>query len=463
MSGQTPSAPGAPAADTRSGHRVRRLLGLGVPTALIVVSLVLTHVLGISGTSATASMQGARGALTANAFVSSIGVNTHAGYLDRSYGDFPVWRDRLVEAGIRNIRDGVAVGQWPVYDRLNELASKGIKTDLQLGRPFYGHSGALVGDPFAPVNNPAGTLDELLGVLKTHLLGAVGSVEGPNEYDLSGDPEWAATLRTYQTRMFQALQADPRTADLPVLAPSLTSHGARTRLGQVPADLGNLHNYTGGEQETSSHVDSELGQAAKVAGDRPAWSTESNPNTAVGNVGNQPGVSDRAQAIYTLRQYLEDWRKGIRRTYIYELMDELPQPGVAEMSWGILRSDGTPKPAYTALKNMISLLDDRGPAFTPGGLTPTLSGTTSATRSTLLQKRDGSYYLALWQEKSVYDILAHRDLPIGGTAVTITVPTRSTFTTYVPNDGSQPTNRTEGTTRYRVTSSAKVTFVKISG
>ena len=432
-------------------------------TALLALTVALTVapplVAGAAGATAQAA-DATPAALSADAFVSSIGVNTHTGYMDRSYGNYTVWRDRLVESGIRNIRDGVAVGQPPVYDRLNELAAKGIKTDLQLGRPFYGKWSGLTGDAFSVANNPAGTLDQLVGVLKTNLLGAVSSIEGPNEYDLSGDPNWIASLRTYQTNLYNAIKSDPATASLPVIAPSLVYGESRSALGVVPSDLGNMHNYTGGQQETSSHLDSELAQAAKVSGGKPAWSTESNPNTAVGQVGNQPAVSEKAQSIYTLRQYLEDWRKGVKRTFIYELMDETSSPLDAEMTWGILHADGTPKPAFTTIKNTIGLLADPGPSFTPGTMSPTLTGANASTRSTLLQKRDGSYYLALWQEDSVYDTAAKRDLSPLGTPVTVTVPTSSAFTTFRPTDGTSATGTASGTS-ITLTSSATPTIIQI--
>jgi hypothetical protein len=66
-------------------------------------------------------------------------------------------------------------------------------------------------------------------------------------------------------------------------------------------------------------------------------------------------------------------------------------------------NDGRPKPAYGALKNLLTLLADRGAPFEPGSLSYSLSGTTSTIRHSLFEKRDGRFYLVLWNDLPVYD------------------------------------------------------------
>ena len=66
---------------------------------------------------------------------------------------------------------------------------------------------------------------------------------------------------------------------------------------------------------------------------------------------------------------LEHFLRGEKRTYTYELIDEFDDPGKtnAEANFGLLRRDWTPKPAFAAMKNLLGLLSDPGPAFTPAG------------------------------------------------------------------------------------------------
>jgi hypothetical protein len=55
------------------------------------------------------------------------------------------------------------------------------------------------------------------------------------------------------------------------------------------------------------------------------------------------------------------------------------------------------------LSSLRGILQDPGPAFTPGALTYTLTGAASDLHHLLLQKRDGTFYLALWIEASSYN------------------------------------------------------------
>ena len=48
-------------------------------------------------------------------------------------------------------------------------------------------------------------------------------------------------------------------------------------------------------------------------------------------------------------------------------------------------------------KNFVALFEDPGAAFVPDKLTYTLSGVSTGIQQMLFQKRDGRFYLALWQ------------------------------------------------------------------
>jgi hypothetical protein len=82
-----------------------------------------------------------------------------------------------------------------------------------------------------------------------------------------------------------------------------------------------------------------------------------------------------------------------------------------------VRTDLSYKPAAYALKNLITLLKDPGPSFTPAALNYTISSPTSDVEHTLLQKRDGTFWLALWQNVLSYDPVAHQDLVVDPVSV----------------------------------------------
>jgi hypothetical protein len=87
-----------------------------------------------------------------------------------------------------------------------------------------------------------------------------------------------------------------------------------------------------------------------------------------------------------------------------------------EANFGLLRNDGSEKPAYRSVQGLLGLLRDPGPTFRPNALRYSLSGQTDRVHHTLLQKRNGSFFLALWQERSSYDTGARPNAPDDVTA-----------------------------------------------
>src|SRR5262249_24611705 len=131
------------------------------------------------------------------------------------------------------------------------------------------------------------------------------------------------------------------------------------------------------------------------------------------------GCAGRRIRRYVPRIFLEQWLRGIKRTYLYELVDL--GAGQSDNGYGLLHSNFTPKPAYNALKNMLGLLTDKGPSFQVGGLDYKLSGGNPDVQHLLLQKRDGRFFLVLWVEEPCYDMNTKKALPISTANVTITL------------------------------------------
>src|SRR4051812_31440856 len=80
--------------------------------------------------------------LSANSFVGSIGVNTHAGYAWGGYNNLALMEENLKYLGVTKLRDSIATspGAQPVVDG---LASAGYKFDfiVSSGLPSSGASG----------------------------------------------------------------------------------------------------------------------------------------------------------------------------------------------------------------------------------------------------------------------------------------------------------------------------------
>lgn len=364
----------------------------GAAVAALSVALVLPL-------SAGAAVQ----ARQANAFVDSIGVGVHLAYSDTPYvSEFATVQERLEELGVRHVRDDLYPARSDQYERLEALAAAGIGSTLILGSP----------------NNGSAGLEGLLGLAAE--LDGVEALEGPNEYStMGGDPNWIANLTAYQQQLYAGAKADPQLAALPVVGPSIV-HGDQDELGDVSAhlDRGNIHSYPQGNPPDK--LKSAIERAEINSEEKPIWATETGYHNALAWTGENKPVPEDVAATYMPRLFLEYWRWGIQRTFAYELLDQFyePEEEEAESHFGLLRNDLTPKPAFEALRNTIAILADPGAPFAPAALDYTLSeggvplaGAESPDlHKVLLQKRDGSFYLALWRTTSVWD-------PAGGAPI----------------------------------------------
>jgi hypothetical protein len=340
-------------------------------------------------------------------------------YYDTAYGNWPVAVDRLVALGVAHVRDGVygnPAMQWrdwnEAYYRAVELAAaRGIRFDVGMGRP----------------GSETGTLDELLDVVEGRLRNAVEALEAPNEFDyFVGGPTWTTRLSAYVRSLYRKVKARPSLRRLPVVGPSLVGARAPEQLGDHRSwlDLGNIHPYTGGASPTPDALSAEIDRMRPVSGSKPVWATEAGFHNALNATSGQPPVSEAAGAVYVLRTFLENFKGGIARTYAYELADEKPEPALRdpEHHFGLLRSDFSPKPAFTALKNLLTIVgtDTRAPSLRP--LRVTFSATVPDLRRLVLRKADGSYLVALWRLASVWDRDRRRPLAVDPLPVTVDLP-----------------------------------------
>jgi hypothetical protein len=369
-------------------------------------------------------------ARSADSFVGSIGVNTHFYYSNTPYvEDFSLVKQRLAELGVRHIRENIAPNERPdQYQRLRELSALGVKADLILGDPRNGIS----------------TLDHMISVVKKELTGAVDSVEGPNEFNAQGVENWVPMLREYQQHLYTAVKSDPALSSLTVIGPSITNWGDAEKLGDMSGmlDVGSAHPYTSKPPETV--VTESLERSAQTAGTKPAFTTETGYHTALNYKSSSEAfmpVTEAAQAVYVPRIFLEQFRRGVARTYSYELLNQFSDPKLTEResNFGLLRNDLTKKPAFEALQNLIAILKDSGSGAAPGSLDYSLEGNQENLRQLLLQKSDGSYYLALWRATSVWDAVKQVALNPGSSPISIKLDQPvSSVQLYAPNLSSAP-------------------------
>ena len=411
---------------------------------------------------------GAEQARSADALVESIGVCTHWGYGDTPYGfAYEKVKQKLAESGIRHIRDGY-------NPHLQELAKLGIRTTYATD----------------PDHTPEQIRDQIKAANAT--IFSIDAVEGTNEPDLF----WAGMKKTYkgmgweqgqsgiikgaiafQRDLYAAIKSDPATKNITVIGPSLgkfygydtkSPYGQKGELANA-VDWGNFHPYPGGNAFNapypyaglekyywqanfpSINIDEHpmaLDIFAGAFAPKPMCATETgySTNTAGG------GLSEAAHGKYMPRLFCEYFRRGIKRAYSYEFVDEFDNPDKTnrEAYFGLLRRDVTPKPAYTAVKNLITILQEKGvkPTFAPSSLDFKLDvkpsgdfNKTEFVHHLLLQKSDGDFYLVLWHEITAEDtsVSPHKQLTVPELPATLTFTTPVRRVAYfVPNDSDQP-------------------------
>src|SRR5215213_5131186 len=250
----------------------------------------------------------------ADSFVDSVGVNTHTYYNDTAYyTQFATVTQRLKELGVRHIRENLVPNRPDQYQRLNQLAAQGVKSTLILGEPKDGTAG----------------LSKLTSILANNLQGSVDAVEGPNEWDLTASgTNWMPGLASYQSQLWSQVKGGAL-AGLPVIGPSLGNTDSIATDISGSMEYGNLHSYPNAEPP-EWNLDNHLKWATRMSGSKPVMATETGYHNALGyDEGHRP-ASEAAEAVYMPRLFLEYYRRGIVRTFSYELLDEFSDPGKSD-------------------------------------------------------------------------------------------------------------------------------------
>ena len=364
-----------------------------------------------------------------DAFVDTVGVVTHVHDGSLPYNTtWSTFLSMISASGIRHIRDGLfATGTSTWYaDRINALGAAGIHATLESDKTQQASDIATLLPKFA---------------------GTVEAVESPNEPDLSGDPNWVADTVAFQKMLYATVKGNPATANLPVLAPAIvTGAVAEQAVGNLSsyADYSNMHDYFSGYNPgtpgwgsiTPYGIYGSIGYNVKLAGiptgNKPVMATE----TGWGQYPLDPSrIDDRTLARYVGRLYFEHFLAGVKRTTIYEFYDE--NGGTNPFSYfGLVHNDNTPKPSYTELSGILHTLADPGSTFSTSPFKYRISGNINNLHHLLMQRRDGSYQLALWLEVSSFNTATQTDIIAPKQSVTIaplTAPSTAKFTSFDVN------------------------------
>ena len=141
--------------------------------------------------------------------------------------------------------------------------------------------------------------------------------------------------------------------------------------------------------------------------DKPIWLTEFGWSTSTIR-GDEPwrnGVSEETQARYTEESLLKvrDW-DYVPVAIVFELVDERDAPGDRESNFGLLRHNGTPKPAYAAFRRAADVLAaGEGP-----GLPERSAGSDTPLRLAVVRTDSGIYARGAGTPLAVAHVRAYR-------------------------------------------------------
>lgn len=328
--------------------------------------------------------------LSADAFVDSIGVVVHVKYTDTAYARLPELIARLRELGVGHVREGMPDQSPELVEGLAALRSAGIRATLV---------GEVDRDPEAAVAESVAVMGD-----------AIDAFEAPNELDNSGDPNWPTKLRSYMTAL--AAAAHRHAPDVPVIGPSFIDPGSRSRIPRDLPGLFNGHPYSGGLPPEPALSQALLERRNSAPG-RGVVFTETGYHNALEASTGQPPVSEAAAAVYLPRLLMTAFGAGVGRTFVYELVDEKPDPGLTEpeQHFGLLRNDLSPKPAFTAVQTMIRAVRESAGPPSPDRFDWRLDvNGDHEIEGLTLERGDGSHVIAVWRPVSVWDRDARRTI-----------------------------------------------------
>jgi hypothetical protein len=353
-----------------------------------------------------------------DAFVDSIGVNTHMSASGTSYTSSS-FISLLEASGIRHVRDGLQASPSWYAQTLKRLGAAGIHASL--------------------VMNPGQTAQQITSTV-SGLKGSIEAVEGLNEPDDHGQPAsvWIPAARSAQQTLWSTVKGNAATASLHVVGPSIVSESNHAALGNLSTymDRGNIHDYFSNFNPGTSgwggldrygiygSISSGMNVSAINSGSNPIWATEAGYQDA-----GTTRVDDRTLARYVPRLFLENFLHNIDRTTIYAFYDD---GGIAPDHFGLVTPSNAPKSSYYAIKSLIHSLADPGPTFSSTSLSYMLAGSTSNVQHLLLQKRDGTYELVLWVETESYNPSTFSDIVVSAQTLTLKpahLPSTASITT----------------------------------
>lgn len=337
-------------------------------------------------------------ALTAAAFLSTIGVNTHLDFQNYGYQNLHATEQAIRYLGITHLRDDpenpadVGAGGW--WQQVADAT----------GARF---------DAFMAEGSVGQMQDDLTRAQQLAGQNVLDAIEGGNEED---DPYATSNGNSLaQAASFQSsVYAAAHTANLPAINMSFgqgwsADNNYAGNYGTVgdlssASDYANAHTYPSGAP--SSSIQLLVRDALMAASSRPVVQTEFGYDTN--------STSQADAAVWSIDGLLDAYVQGVVRTYFYALFDD------GAGAFGLMNQDGSPKPAGQAIHDLTTILGGGTTTFTPRPLSYSLNGQPGVTAgaSPAVTSSSPSQGAVTGQQLGVYVGVPDKDDPAAQAAVT---------------------------------------------
>ncbi len=387
-------------------------------------------------------------------FIDSIGVDTHNNDFDDSYytlqsqfvAEYQYLGLNLAGGSLDTLSFTGGGGLTYLHILESEMA-QGIRFDMAVAD-----------------TTPIATAIADLNQFETLYPGSIAYVTGANEVA----PANLATAEAYQDQLYAAMKADPLLAGVGDIIFSVGSMvpSVISNLGNQSADAGygNVHSYSTYYPPQIYDSFYVLQNIADAPND-PFVVTETgypdNPTPGA-------GLSDAVVAKYQLDNIFDLLLDGASVVEVYELLDQALDPTDtrgSEDHFGFFTANGAPKESAVALHNLTTILNSGNSGnFTAGTLSYSVSGLDSTLNTTaaaaaegygifplyiasqpvygasyLLEKSNGDFDIAVWQEPEIWDNTTATPVADSATPVTITLAqTAESVEVFDPLLGTSP-------------------------
>jgi hypothetical protein len=358
---------------------------------------------------AFAALDAAQQQRSATEFLNSVGLCVHLGHHQTPYySNFDKVVELLNAVGIKHLRDDAIFAtyvnrDYDFYQRVRSLVAMGFRFDLVCADPINEY-----------IFTPPRRLPDIYDWCDR----GVEIFEGANEPNLVKKPASSPAISAeHQRSLYMVVKSNARLRDVIVASPSYIQKNVDIAENLSDAvDWINLHPYPGMEHpETNGPgaLDGFIAGSERVFGKKPVLISETGYHTALQTTKFHLPVSESIKTRYLPRLLLWNFINGVRRTYIYQLMDSANEgPADPESNFGLATFDFAPKASFAVVKRLLSLFGSSTTRTDSGQkLRFNLIGNPQNLLTAAFRRDDGSQLLFLWLGINGWDSAARAPRP----------------------------------------------------